>query len=91
MGSVSVDTGLHVVEEEEEVSLPKEHVINYLIGTGVNAVAGSYNEESAKMAKEFVSLSMRDISPVWQFLNDKVKIMVLNEHREEFVKWVESF
>lgn len=79
-----------VSNEVELVPVTREYVLNYLVGMGVNSVIGSYNEDQMKMAEEFVSLSLTDISPVWLHLNDKVKIRILDVHQAELSEWMES-
>ena len=79
-----------VCNDEGSAPVTREYVLNYLVGMGVNAVIGSYNEDHRKLAEEFVSLSLLDISPVGQHLNDKVKIRVLDVHQAELSEWLES-
>ncbi len=72
----------------EESSI--EDVKNVLIAIGVNGCASSYDPNLRYLRDSFCRLPLSEIAPLWSNLIDSIKIMILNEHIEEFKTWIES-
>jgi hypothetical protein len=77
---------LEIVEEEEVMS--KEEVLNFLIAIGVNTCNRSYDLEQKELKSSFLEMSLKNIAPTWDKLDDAVKIAVLDAHIDEFKVWV---
>jgi len=79
---------LEIVEEVEVMS--KEEVLNFLIAIGVNTCNRSYDTDHKELKSSFLEMSLKDIAPTWDNLDDAVRIAVLNAHLDEFKAWVEG-
>jgi len=77
---------LEIVEEVEVMS--KEEVLNFLIAIGVNTCNRSYDTDHKELKSSFLEMSLKDIAPTWDNLDDAVRIAVLNAHLDEFKAWV---
>ena len=73
---------LEIVEEVEVMS--KEEVLNFLIAIGVNTCNRSYDTDHKELKSSFLEMSLKDIAPTWDNLDDAVRIAVLNAHLDEF-------
>ena len=79
---------LEIVEEVEVMS--KEEVLNFLIAIGVNTCNRSYDTDHKELKSSFLEMSLKDIAPTWDNLDDAVRIAVLNAHLDEFKAWVDG-
>jgi hypothetical protein len=77
---------LEIVEEEEIMN--KEDVLNYLIAIGVNTCNRSYDTAHKQMKESFLAMPLKEIAPSWDYLDDAVKISIINNHIDEFKSWV---
>ena len=77
---------LEVVEEEE--AMDKESVLNYLIAIGVNTCNRSYDASHKQMKEYFLAMPLKEIAPSWDYLDDAIKISVINDHIDEFKAWI---
>ena len=88
MSNVAENPALEVVPEEEVMS--KEDVLNFLIATGVNNCNRSYENPHKEMRNLFINMSLSEIPPTWDHLDDAVKVAVINAHIDEFKTWVSN-
>lgn len=67
----------------------KDDLINKLVVIAINSIAaGSYRD--TELAKQFCKLSLSDLADFWPTLTNPTKLMILDAHQEEFLKWVKS-
>ena len=79
-----------VPEEVQEDVMSEEEVINYLTAVGVNASHRQYDETAKKMYQAYLELPLSTLVNAWEYLNDQVKIAILNAHLEDFKKWIKG-
>ena len=84
--SVVNSVPLEIVEEEE--TLNKEEVLNYLIAIGVNTCNRSYDTVHKQMKESFLAMPLKEIASSWDHLDDAVKISIIDSHVDEFKSWV---
>ena len=86
MSNVVENSHLEVVQEEEPMS--KEEVMNYLIAIGVNNCHRGYDNNLKELRDSFLNMSLKDIAPTWDHLDDSIKVSVVNAHADEFKAWI---
>lgn len=72
----------------EEVS--EESVIYSLAAFGANACFTSYDSKMKLMSDNFCKLDLSVICNMWDLLDDRVKIKIVNINSEKFKAWVNS-
>ena len=77
---------LEVVSEEEGMN--KEDVLNYLVAIGVNTCNRSYDNTHKEMKDSFLAMPLKEIAPSWDYLDDAVKISIVNTHSDAFKSWI---
>jgi len=87
MSSIA-ETDVHSDVEEKPMSV--EQVRNELVAIGINSTVPSYNAEEKKIAHDFLSADLSNISGVWVKLNETAKIRVVDFHQEELLTWINS-
>lgn len=78
------------VSIEEVETYSRQELVCRLIAVGVNSSHGSYGEEQKKLFEGFMNLPLIDVAPMWPFLNERVQVILLKAHHEEFMKWINS-
>lgn len=67
----------------------KDDLINKLVIIAINGIAaGSYRD--AELAKQFCKLDLSDLADFWPTLTNPTKLMIIEAHQEEFLKWAKS-
>ena len=75
-------------EEEREEVISRTELVYQLTAIGVNNTQGAYGHEAKKLYEQFLSLPLCDMAPLWDTLNDRVKIDIITTYSEEFKAWV---
>ena len=88
MTNAENNTCLEIVPEEE--AMRKEDVLNFLIAIGVNTCNRSYDTAHKEMKDNFLAMSLKEIAPTWEHLDDNVKISIITIHADEFKVWVNN-
>jgi hypothetical protein len=72
----------------EQISSEKEAVRAELrekiIAVGLNSLANAWGDQEKTLLNEFVSLSLSEVFPSWQHLNDRVRFQVFSTHIDAF-------
>lgn len=71
-------------------SLADGDIILRLAALGVNTCNGSYDTRYKNLSDRFVKLNLKTIAEMWDLLDDKVKIRILNSNSDKFKEWVKS-
>ncbi len=71
-------------EVEEFVPLSKEEVYNSLISIGVNNVNSSYSyrNEYRELVDSFLSLPLSELRGKWKYLDNNVKLKIIDKNEE---------
>ena len=86
MSNVVETPCLEVVQEEEVMT--KEEVLNMLVAIGVNSCSRSYEASHKELRVSFLNMSLKDIAPTWDHLDDGIKVAVVSAHSDEFKAWI---
>ena len=86
MSNVVETPCLEVVQEEEVMT--KEEVLNMLVAIGVNSCNRSYEASHKELRESFLNMSLKDIAPTWDHLDDPIKVSVVSAHADEFKAWI---
>ena len=78
---------LEVVQEDV---MSKEEVEYSLIAIGVNTCFRSYDNRHKELVAAFMEMPLSEISKSWDYLDQNVKIGVLDKHSEEFKRWIQE-
>jgi len=82
---------LEIVQEEpQEEVLSEIEVLNYLTAAGVNAVHRKYDDEAKRMYQAYLELPLATLADSWLYLDNNVKIAILDTHMEEFKNWIKG-
>jgi hypothetical protein len=74
--------------EDEKYELDK--LIYRLAAIGANSSLSSYNDAHLKLNEAFYKLDLVTIVNMWDYLDDRVKVRVINVHSAKFKEWIES-
>jgi hypothetical protein len=76
-------------EQTSEIEqLSEQEVIYRLAALGANSCNSSYDTKQKFISDRFSKLSLGIIVNMWDFLDERVKIRVLNSNSEKFKAWV---
>lgn len=71
-------------------ALSEQEVIYRLAALGVNACNNSYDVKMKCISDRFCKLNLKTVVNMWDLLDDRVKIRILNSNVEKFKAWVNS-
>ena len=78
------------IDKQEDHSKSDDLVMSKLIAIGANYLQNSYEDEKKNVYSSFVKSSLGDIIEVWPYLENKVKVDIIDSHYEEFKKFVQK-
>lgn len=65
-------------------------VKNHIIALGLNSLIKSYQVADKALAVKYIQENIQDIPDMLEFLDDKVILEVLKEHKEDFKIWLKE-
>lgn len=77
------DTNL---DEKNEI----DKLIYRLAAIGANSSIAYYSEAHLKLGEAFYKLDLLTIVNMWDYLDDRVKVRIINIHSAKFKEWIES-
>ena len=72
-------------------SLSDEDVVLRLAALGANTCNQSYDQKQKNLSDRFVKLNLKMLANMWDYLDDRVKIRVVNSNSDKFKEWISSF
>lgn len=81
---------LNPPSESEVSSLSEQEIIFRLAAIGANSSNNSYDGRIRPLTDRFISLDLKTMFYMWDFLDDKVKLRILNKNKEKFREWILS-
>lgn len=79
---------LEATDTKEEPVMARQDVTNMLIAIGVNTCFRSYDSTHKKLSESFLSMSIKEIAPTWEHLDNNVKLEVINRNIDSFRSWI---
>lgn len=67
-----------------------DNLIYRLAAIGVNASVSSYSDAHMKLNESFYKLDLSTMVSMWDYLDDRVKVRIINVHSAKFKEWIES-
>lgn len=83
----SLETGIRLFDDKEHEANSLK-IIHNLIGIGVNVTSGAYLEDERNLVEEFYNAPLKTIAPVWEHLQDNVRVKVVSAHFNELSSWI---
>jgi hypothetical protein len=84
-------TDVQNVQDSGSEEVSEEFIIYALTAYGINSCFSSYDSKLKLMADNFFKLNLGTISKMWDSLDDRVKVKVINVNSEAFKSWINSF
>ena len=69
---------------EDDIELIKSR----LVAIGANNASNSYDAQDKKVLESFLKLPLPSIAPSWEYLKADLKIRIIDEHKEEFDRFI---
>jgi flagellar basal body P-ring protein FlgI len=79
-----------IVNENETTELTEDQVRNMITAHGINYCINSYDKDIKNLVANFVSLDLKEFSPLWDYINDSVKLKIIAAHSVEFKEWLNN-
>lgn len=70
--------------------LSEDEVFAMIIAAGVNASVASYNDKMVKIADAFCRQPINHVINVWDHLDDRVKVKIINYNIKDIKEWILS-
>jgi len=80
-----------VVASQQEEEISEDHIIYSLAAFGINSCFNSYDPRTRTLADNFCKLDLSIIANMWDTLDDRVKIKILNINSQIFKSWINSY
>ena len=76
--------------ETETSTLSEQDIVFRLAAVGANNINKSYDNRYKPLSDRFVALDLSIMSSMWDFLEDHVKLRIINKHHDKFKSWINS-
>jgi len=87
---VNMSSEVDPPNEAETSMLSEQDVVFRLAAIGVNSSNRSYDNRYKPLSDKFVSLDLSLINNMWDFLDDHLKLRVINKNHDKFKTWINS-
>lgn len=75
----------------EANALSEQEVIYRLAAFGINSCNQSYDQRQKAISDRFTRIDLGVIANMWDNLDERVKIRILNSNAEKFKAWISSY
>jgi hypothetical protein len=76
--------------ENETSTLSEQDIVFRLAAIGANNTNKSYDGRYKPLSDRFISLDLSLMANMWDFLEDHVKLRIINKHHDKFKTWINS-
>ena len=67
-----------------------EEIKGFLLAVGLTSATRSYDSRIKQYKDMFVKLPLKEVAPVWDNVDDQIRIDIVKAHNAEFKEWINS-